>query len=218
MSGHSVDPFGDSDPHDIPIIPNVAHEPVLGDPLQTWPISSIAPLSRIIDLYRRWSRNLSVTAFLRNARHKPAILVLGKLRSWSWRCPYLQIPLGMITSVWLLRALNITWWPLWTYARSMDASGAWLVFSLLRDFLDNSTTFRIICAFLRLYIIVLCIGGIGFSFPKAARWSLRRLFKNWSFACAWEDPVSPVVSSPVQSPTVLTDLRIRLVDLVLLRR
>lgn len=74
-------------------------------------------------------------------------------------------------------------------------------FPILGDFYDNNRTFRIICALLCIYLIVLCVGGIGISILDVARACMHRLFRNWSRASVRKAPFPPHAPGPIPSTT-----------------
>ena len=69
-----------------------------------------------------WSWNFTWRTVIRDARHTPAIPILGNMWEWTWAAPYLKIPLACVTGIWLIRVLNVPWSSLWTGVRTVMAS------------------------------------------------------------------------------------------------
>ena len=95
----------------------------------------------MVDL-RFW--NFELPLFFYDARHTPVILALCKLWSWAWTCPVLQTPLGLITSLWLISVLNITWESVWNNTSTFVAEVAYWGFRILDDFFGQSQFSRVI--------------------------------------------------------------------------
>ena len=110
----------------------------------------------MVDL-RFW--NFEWPLFFYDARRAPVILALGKLWSCDWTCPFVQIPLGLITRLWLISVLNITWESVWNNTSTFATEVAYWGFRILDDIFGQSQFSRAIFFVVVLYLAFLGVGG-----------------------------------------------------------
>ena len=126
----------------------VAHSPEQSSA----PSTSVSTWAWIVSSTKWWSQNMPRWGLLQDARRTPVIFLLGKFRTRSLAVPYVQFPLGCVTALWLIRALNVTWSAVWSGASSAIISTSSWTFHLFGDFFDHSVYFRIGCVVLLLYL------------------------------------------------------------------
>ena len=135
--------------------------------------------------------NYSWWQFLTDARHTPAVLALGKMWSWSLAVPYVQIPLGIITALWLIQVLNVTWSGIWANVFGVPGGAAHWIFTIVDDFFDHSVYFRIAFLAVGFYLLLVCVGAISLTTCRWLLWCVNRLCNAWSFK-----PPVPLIPPP----------------------
>ena len=134
--------------------------------------------------FTRWS-------IIEDARHAPVIILLGKAWSWSLAVPYVQIPLGILTALWSIQALNVTWAGIWTNALTVVGRAAVWVFNIMDEFFDHSVYFRVIVGVVGFYLLIMCTVAVFLAVGRGFMWILKRLRFAWkldvlspTFACS----------------------------------
>ena len=133
--------------------------------------------------------NYTWWAFLNDARHGPAIIMLGHAWTWSWAIPYIQFPLGFATGLWLIKVLNVTWSSMWASVGYLVGGAATCLFTALGDFSDQSVYFRLFCIVIGLYVMLMFVGACGLTLFRGILRSIQRMCKAWPFE-------APTLSSP----------------------
>ena len=170
---------------------SVTHPSPAATPVLTFWMKLLAPLY--------WLRNYTWWGFVHDARHTPAVILIGKAWAWTWAIPYVQIPLGVLTSLWSIQVLNVTWSAVWSGVIIVAGGAATWIFTIVDDFFDHSVYFRLVCVIAGLYLFMMCAGAVGLTLVRGLMWSIKRLRRAWSF----DSPIQSVArDGPVVVPVV----------------
>ena len=96
----------------LPLIPESTLPPNVNVSITRLPVSwsglIFAPVYWFLESFRVGIGDFKWYDFIYDTRHTPEVLAVGKARSLAWSFLYLSLPLGLFTSLWLIRVLNIT--------------------------------------------------------------------------------------------------------------
>ena len=175
--------------------------------------------SRWILVWKDWAAWLY--SWVEDARHAPVLVVLGKGLIATASNPLLHIPMVLISGIWLIQALNLTFSSIVTV--TMDSAvvvGKWLVLAI-DDFFEGHPIARFIMVVVGLYLgmvltsaVCYFIGGLivstvcrsGRRITTVLLWCCRRKTHvapviNLSMPTAPEETMPPY--KVVQTPTVV---------------
>ena len=200
-----VDSISSAASDGVSVSANLSQPTVVVDnvPPSTW--------SWALSVLKRWSNGFTWFGFLRDARHTPVIIVLGNMWKWAWAVPYVQLPLGVVTALWLLSVCNVTWNDLWTGAGAVIVNTVMWIFTLADEFFDHSSYFRGFCFVVLLYAGSMLVGAASIGLWNCIRWSVKKLCSFWTFL-----PIEPIkkedievvngcVSLPIVKPSLGSD-------------